>query len=174
MWHKRCTGPAHDEPVYLPASDKYFYTRKESSKRYGQFVSQCRLCCNWARLQSPGSISGRVPVRDALPFYLEAISRVGLMELSKRTELNYTGLMRIPNGEAKYVLKSNLRKVMLELISMRRKNEYSINRQARWRNERRLLSPHPTCAGCGTPQSNYTEGCTTCWERRRGISRRAA
>ncbi len=172
VWHKRCTGPAHDEPTYLPATEKYFYTRK-GNKRYGQFTSQCRLCCNWKGIDSPG-LHGLVDVSVVWHFYNEAVNRVGLMELSRRTGLNWDGLSKVLHKEVRSVRKSNLRKVMLELISMRRKNEHSINGfSKRWAHQR-LTRGSQTCAGCGTPQSNYTDGCATCWERRRGISRRAA
>jgi hypothetical protein len=165
VWHKRCTGPAHDEPTFLPATDKYYLRRKTDVARKGQFLSQCRLCTNWKTIQSSGT-SGLVEVSVVRHFYDEAVNRVGLLELSRRTGLSADGLALVLTGKVKHVRKANLRKVMLELISMRRHNEYSANGHARWRTHRRLTRGHQLCSGCGVPQHRYTDGCSPCMWRR--------
>lgn len=135
-WHKRCTGSAHEEPVYLPATTKYFHTRKTGS-RAGQFLSHCRLCENWHKLKSPGSDRGLVEVRLVRHFYEEAVNRVGRAELERRTGIAIFAINEVLNGTAKNVRKANLKKVLLELISMRRKNEYHDNAQLRHQEKRR-------------------------------------
>lgn len=164
QWHKICTGPAHESPQYLPATEKYFYVRK-SEDRAGELVSRCRLCMNWAKIKSPGSERGWLPVRDVLPFYVEAVNRVGLAELSRRTGLNSTTILSVLLKRSKYVQRAKFKLVLLELISMRRKGEHHLTNGARWRNEQRNNRGSQTCSECGTPASNFTEGCATCWER---------
>ncbi len=173
MWHKRCTGPAHDEPVWLPATEKYFYARN-SERRKGELLSRCRLCVNWSSIQSRGesAVMGFISTHDALPFFREAVGRVGLQELSRRTGLNANTIWKVLNLHTQRVQKTTLRKVMLELISMRRKNEHSINESARVRNERRLISAESACAECGGSLENYTEGCRRCLWRKDGRERR--
>lgn len=119
--HKLCTGPGHDEPTWLPATEKYFHVR-HSEYRDGQFVSRCRLCVNWEKLKSPG-ISGYVSLDIAHPFFLEAVNRVGHEEVARRIGMNPDNLRKILQKQRTYVQKRNLRKLMLELISMRRKGE---------------------------------------------------
>lgn len=162
IWHKRCTGPAHEEHEWLPASDKYFYFLTKT----GRPVSRCRLCHNWAKLKSPGSHHGYIPVNIARPYYTEVVNRIGAIELSKRSGLSINHILRVLSEvDKKYVEKAKLRKVMLELVSVRRKNEYSIAESARWRQERRNASGIELCNGCGAPKSEATRGCRTCRTR---------
>lgn len=116
-----CTGPGHDEPTWLPATEKYFYQHK-SGAQVGQFQSRCRLCFNWNRLKSPG-ISGWVPYKDAYPFVYEAVARVGIMEAARRTGLSRSTLHKFLHGQHIHMQKRTLRVIMLEVISMRRKGE---------------------------------------------------
>jgi hypothetical protein len=104
-------------------------------------------------------------------FFHEAANRVGVMELSNRAGISPNTLTAILMGRNKYVRKETLRKVMLELISMRRKKEHSISKYAAWRIRKRANGSADTCQGCHTALSNYTEGCEICWERkyRRGL-----
>src|SRR4051812_26043116 len=118
--HKKCTGPAHDEPAYLPATEKYFHVRRSSSKGghlAGDLLSRCRLCVNWDKLKSPGSTAGLVDARDARPIYLEAVNRVGLMELARRSGISHNSIAAMLAGERRFVQKAKLRAVLLELIS---------------------------------------------------------
>jgi hypothetical protein len=163
-WHKRCTGPAHEEPVFLPATEKYFFIRK-SEGRKGQLLSRCRLCTAWARVKSPGSNHGLVPLDSALPIYQEAVNRVGLAELSRRTDITKDAILDVLRGRYKNVRKATLRKITLELISMRRKGEYSISQQAKWRRDQRNFNGSPRCVGCGGYSTNMTTDCNTCYER---------
>lgn len=164
--HKRCTGPAHDEPVYLPATEKYFYTRKSNQAKYGIFVSRCRLCSCWARVNSPGLDHGFIEVHEVIHFYVEVVNRIGLAELANRTGLSYKALSRVLYGRNKYVRKANVRKVMLELISVRRKNEYSIHKRASAWLVQRANGNSAVCVGCGGSLNNYTAGCISCSERK--------
>jgi hypothetical protein len=164
VWHKICTGQAHDEPTYLPATEKYFYFLKIGPRR-GRPVARCRLCHNWAKLKSPGSHHGLVPVDKVHPFYAEAVNRVGMMELHRRSGLSIGHLSQVLTKRIKHVKKEQARRLMLELVSIQRKNEYSINRSSRWRTERRNNRGHDTCSQCGTPKVNYTKGCATCRNR---------
>lgn len=173
VWHKRCTGPAHEEPTYLPATVKYFYVRKDKERR-GELYSVCRLCACWKQVKSPGSFHGYVPVSDVRHFYIEAVNRIGLRELARRTGLDADGLNHVITGKTKNVRKATLRKVMLELISIRRKNEHSISPSAARRVVNRVVGKNGVCSGCGTSLSNFTEDCGVCWERKRGRERRVA
>ncbi len=173
QWHKLCSGPSHEEPTYLPATDKYYYFHK-TGEHTGRPVTRCRLCSNWARIKDPypGRLTGVVPVASVRSFYFEAVSRIGLMELSRRAGVTPAHIQRVLNDRNKqFVSKRTLRKIMLELVSIQRKNEHSINSHSRWRAEKRLMRPHDLCAGCGTPIQNFTEDCKSCQERKRSQER---
>jgi hypothetical protein len=171
VWHKRCSGSSHEEPTYLPATEKYFYRRK--SKRPGEFLSQCRLCNAWKTAKSPGLEHGYVSVVKIRPFVDEAVNRIGLMELSRRTKVTPETLYNILSGRQANVQKKTVKKVMLELVSIKRKNEYSINAGSRWRLQRRGNSPDSIfCSECGVAYKNsegeisvQTPGCDTCSNR---------
>lgn len=167
--HKRCTGPAHDETTYLPANSKYFYLRG-SQGRKGELTSRCRLCSNWQKLKVKSQMNGWIPLSEARPFYLEAANRVGAMELAKRAGVNYISVTNVLRGRGTYVQRRTLRKIMLELVSIRRKNEYSINGLSAWRVTAR--DGVDRCSGCGGPVETYVEGCTTCTWRKNGIDAR--
>jgi hypothetical protein len=169
--HKLCNGPAHEEPVYLPATEKYFY-RLKNGDRAGRLTSRCRLCVNWAKLKSPGAYHGWIELRKVHLIYLEATNRIGLKELSRRSGVSRRALACAIGGQITYVQKAKVRLVLLELISIQRKNEHSISKGALWRQEQRLNSKRNVCGECNTPVLNYTDGCSTCWERKRGMERR--
>ncbi len=173
QWNKICSGPSHDAPTYLPATEKYYYFHK-TGERTGKPLGRCRLCSNWARIKDPypGRLTGYVPVSSVRSFYFEAANRIGLMELSRRAGVTPAHIQKVLNDKNKqFVSKRTLRKIMLELVSIQRKNEHSISKQARWRAEKRLMRPHDICAGCGTPTQNFTEDCKSCQERKRGQER---
>ena len=170
-WYKRCTGPAHEEPTYLPATDKYYYSHK-TGERKGEFVARCRLCINWDKLKFPGPHNGLVPVSAVAPFFREAANRIGMLELSKRTGLSRTTLRKGLVGSEGKLQKEVVRRVMLELTSIQRKGEHSINAHSRWRQEKRNSEGLELCAGCGGFIRNVTTNCPTCWERFRGWYRR--
>lgn len=170
-WYKRCTGPAHEEPEYLPASDKYFY-RYKSGKNKGKFVPRCRLCINWHKVKSPGSYHGEVPIRLVRPFFIEAANRIGVRELSRRTGVSEATIRKAIMDDEGMMRKVGVRKVMLELTSLQRKNEISIGPHSRWRQERRNAKGHGRCSGCGGLERNVTRDCYTCYERHRGWYRR--
>jgi len=164
VWHKRCTGPAHEEHEWLPANDKYFYIQ-QSKGREGIPTSRCRLCHQWNKLKSPGSHHGLVEVRSVQLFYIEVVNRIGMMELHRRSGLSLGHINRVLNGTTKYVRKEPVRRAMLELISARRRNEHSINKDSKWRQERRIASNMDLCPGCGIPKNDATRGCKTCRQR---------
>ena len=163
-WHKRCTGPAHEEPEYLPATSKYFHSHKSGANK-GKFLSRCRLCINWTKLQSPGSHHGLVEVEKVYPLYVEAVNRIGILELSKRAGVSVGHIEHVIRKETKHVQKRPVRAVLLELTSLKRKGEISQSKSLRWRNDSRNNNGFDTCAGCGTPKSNITKGCENCWNR---------
>lgn len=165
QWHKLCKGVSHDEPTYLPATEKYFYVRKQKARK-GELYTYCRLCAQWAQVKSPGSHHGYVPAHQVRHFYNEAVNLIGLRELARRAKLDPDGIQHVITGKTKNVRKSSLRKVMLELISAKRKGEHSIHPNAvKWLTKR-AVGNQGVCGGCGTPLTNYTEGCSTCTERR--------
>ena len=170
-WHKLCSGPAHEQPEYLPATEKYFYFKTADNRP----VARCRLCHNWAKLKSPrpGSLHGYVPVDSVRPFYIEAVNRIGVKELSNRSGVSIGHILRVLTElDKKYVEKAVLRKVMLELVSMQRRNEHSMNGQTRWRTDRRNNGELGTCGGCGGPLRNITTGCSSCYDRFYALFRR--
>lgn len=172
-WHKLCTGPSHETPTHLPATEKYYYFHK-SGEQAGRPVSFCRLCSNWAKIidPHPDRLTGWVPVDSVRKFYLEATSRIGLTELSKRTGLSLSHIQKVLNDKnKKQVSKIALRKLMLELVSIQRKNEYSIKGRAKTFAQQRLMHGHDVCLGCGTPRANLTKGCKTCLEYFRHLHR---
>lgn len=164
-WHKRCTGPAHEEPEYLPATTKYFHAHQSGSRK-GEILSRCRLCINWNKLKSPGSYHGYVPIERVLPFYREAVNRVGIIELAKRSGVSIGAIEMVLDGTSKQVKKLTLRKIMLELVSMRRKGESSNSKALAWRRDRRNAQHIDLCSECGTPKSNFTAGCKNCYDRK--------
>jgi len=119
--HKLCTGPAHDQPTWLPATEKYFYMGK-SGTRAGKLTPRCRLCVNWNKLKSPGE-QGWVPVSKVKDYFSEGVARVGMMEFARRTGLSETTLRDVILERSQRVQKRTVRKVMLEVISIRRKGE---------------------------------------------------
>lgn len=163
-WHKLCTGPAHEEPEYLPATSKYFYTHKSGPMK-GELVSRCRLCSNWTKLKSPGSHHGYVEVEKVHQFYTEAVNRIGAAELNRRTGLSLGHLRAVVNKDQKYVKKAQLRRLMLELTSIKRKNEYAADLRSKWRTEQRNNNGLEVCKKCGTPKENITRGCDGCSDR---------
>lgn len=119
--HRLCKGPGHDEPTWLPETEKYFY-RSKSGREKGKFYHRCRLCSNWEHLKSPG-LSGMVPNKLVRPYFIEGVNRVGMMEFARRTGLSANTINWTINGRKKHVQKMTVRVVMMEIISMRRKNE---------------------------------------------------
>ena len=170
IWHKRCTGPAHEEPTYLPANEKYFYKGSGPNKK---LRSKCRLCENWERIgASPGYQHGYIDCIYVRLHFQEAVTRIGMAELARRAGVNRATIYAVIAMKQRRVQKRTVRAVMLELISIRRKKEFSANPVARAHNQRRLIDPEEACAECGTKLDNYTEGCMTCNWRRNGRDKR--
>lgn len=118
---RRCTGPSHSEPTWLPDTDKYFYMRK-SGKYAGTHVSRCRLCSAWRSGLSLDE-SGYVPAHVIKPFLIEGINRVGIMEFCRRSGVTQTNAYKIRHNRQRRVTRSVAKRIMLEVVSMRRKNE---------------------------------------------------
>ena len=140
--HKLCSGPAHDVPTWLPANDKYFYTHK-SGARAGKLTSRCRLCTNWYKLRSPGE-SGYVRIIEVQKFVRELVGRIGKAETARRAQISPQTLFRIMNCEdgTEMIIKRTVRKLMLQLISARRKNEVYHKKDIRGGiNNRKRLKP---------------------------------
>lgn len=115
--YKRCSGPAHDEPTWLPAERKYFYLTKR-----GTLYNRCRLCCAYVHAEIPED-SGFIPIGKVAVYFKEAVWRVGMMETCRRINFTDTQMRRVINGKSQYVRKQTFKRLMLELISMRRKGE---------------------------------------------------
>jgi DNA-binding Xre family transcriptional regulator len=154
QWHKKCKGPAHPEGVYLPWNEKYYYLYKKGA-RAGTFTSQCRLCHQWHKVKSPGTDHGLVPISQIRHFYIEGVNRVGMTELAKRAGVTAEHIKLVISGKQKYVRKATLKKIMLELVSIKRHNEYSINAYALWRVRKRGYEPGTQfCVMCHRPYKN--------------------
>lgn len=118
-----CTGPAHDNPTWLPNTEKYFYVHRRLNRGTSDMSSRCRLCMNWAKLKTKGSTHGWVEVPAVRQFFIEAVNRIGISELSRRAEIHPESIRRVYTGKGRRVQKRTVRAVMLQLISMRRKGE---------------------------------------------------
>lgn len=119
--YKICRGPGHDKPTLLPATNKYFVIHKSGTKA-GKLYNRCRLCMNWEKILTPG-LSGYVSASIIKIYFQEGIYRVGINELSRRTNINDGTIRKIINKKCKYVQKRTVQKLMIELISMRLKDE---------------------------------------------------
>lgn len=120
-WERRCYGPAHDEPTWLPETAKFFILRK-TGRQAGQFYSRCHLCKNWERVKSPGTV-GYVPDSIVRPFVIEGVHKVGMSEFARRVGVADSMLKQIIERPGKRKQKKVVRRIMLELISIRRKGE---------------------------------------------------
>lgn len=162
VWHKLCNGSAHETPEWLPATDKYYYRRNTT----GKLLSQCRLCHAWDKVKNPGSHHGYIDIRIARPYYEEAVNRIGMLELSKRSGLSMHQIQQVFLSKTrKYVQKKSLRLVMLELVSIHRKNEHTTDARVQWQTERRNNRHLDVCADCGGLARNFTRGCRRCYGR---------
>jgi hypothetical protein len=140
--HKICSGPSHDVPTWLPADDKYFY-RHKSGSREGKLTSRCRLCTNWYKLSSPGE-SGYVRIMDVQKFVRELVGRIGKAETARRSQISPQTLWRIMNCDdhTQMIVKRTVRKLMLQVISARRKGEVYHKKDIRGGiNNRKRLKP---------------------------------
>lgn len=174
VWHKRCNGPAHDEATYMPATKKFFYVVAAKQNRSGyRFSSQCRLCTLWARVKSPGLDHGWIEANRVREYYIEGCNRVGMTEFARRVGMSAEGMSNVIRGKGKSVQKAKLRRVMLEIVSIRRNNEHSISSQAAMRITKRATGNGPVCAGCRVPMHRFTDDCGTCWDRKREVERRS-
>ena len=116
-----CSGPSHHEPTWLPDTDKFFYTRK-SGKYAGYRVSRCRLCsANRAGLDLDES--GYVPAFKIKPFLIEGRNRVGTMEFCRRAKIGQKTMYDILHNNQRRVTRAVAKRIMLEVVSIRRKNE---------------------------------------------------
>jgi hypothetical protein len=143
--HKICSGPSHDVPTWLPATDKYFYVHK-SGPREGKLTSRCRLCTNWYKLSSPGE-SGYVPIISVRKFVHELVGRIGKAETARRAQISPQTLWRIMKCDdaEQMIVKRTVRKLMLQLISSRRKNEVYHRKDIRGGiNNRKRQKPYRT------------------------------
>jgi hypothetical protein len=167
IWHKRCTGPSHaDEPDgigFLPATPKYFYIRGDNG-HYGKLANRCRLCQTYGTIQVHGT-SGLIEAHKVRHFYDEAVNRIGMAELARRTNLSRDGISNVLTGKAYRVRKANLRKIVLELTSIRRNRENSAGYHSKMHAIKRI-NKDGTCNECGTSIANYTDGCRTCINRK--------
>jgi hypothetical protein len=120
--HKQCRGPAHDEPTWLPATEKYFYFYKTGMYR-GQIYGRCRRCVNWKRIKKCPEKSGVVPIDEIRPFFIEAVNRVGLTEASRRIGMHYQNVKTIIDGNRTKVLRTSAEKVILAVMEMRKNGE---------------------------------------------------
>lgn len=116
-----CSGPSHDEPTWLPATEKYFYKRK-SGHMAGYLDHKCRLCRVW-KPGIPLDEGGWVAIEHVGPFFLEGVRRVGLSEFARRVGITRVNMRYIINGKRRFVYKRTAKRAMLELVSMRRKGE---------------------------------------------------
>lgn len=107
--------------MWLPETDKYF-VRYKSGPKVGKFNSRCRLCHAWYATRTIG-LSGYVPDYRVRPFVIEGVHKVGMSEFARRTNVNehiLKGIIERPAGRRQ---KKVVRRIFLEVISIRRKGE---------------------------------------------------
>jgi hypothetical protein len=64
-----------------------------------------------------------VPLTKIRPFIIEGVNRVGKMEFCRRTGMSQGQLYKYQHGRVEHVYKRVAKRILLEVISMRRKNE---------------------------------------------------
>lgn len=79
---RRCSGPAHAEPVLLPLTEEHWYFHRSGPSK-GKPVTPCRQCANWRKLLKPNGPHGYLPLDDVLPFLRELIERCGSLYQAK-------------------------------------------------------------------------------------------
>lgn len=168
VWHKRCSGPAHEEVAWLPATEKFFIRRGSKGGRWnaGNLHSRCRLCNAWSHVKSPGSNHGYVETRAVREMFAEAITRIGKVELQRRSGVSQTVIDNVMLARTRSVQKEKARRVILELISARRKGEFASPRSRE--STIRRVSNGERCEGCSMPLSDKTDGCSVCRSRHEG------
>jgi hypothetical protein len=115
-----CTGPSHETPTWLPETHKYFYF----SRVDGIVNSRCRLCHLYGRVKDlTGEPHGYVRIEDVHQYFVEATNRVGAEEFARRARVSSNTIYAILHRHNKYITKATFRKCMLELVSIRRKDE---------------------------------------------------
>lgn len=127
---RRCTGPAHDLPVYLAVNENNWNFHRSGPKT-GQPVARCKLCVNWTKLADPTGPHGWATVSDELRFYAEElIERVdgSAYRLRYHHSLRPETIKAIAAGTHKRIQKRTGAKILLALAEQRkldRKNGYS-------------------------------------------------
>jgi hypothetical protein len=117
-----CKGPLHPQGVMLPLEDFNIY---RSGPRQGKPIARCKAChleLERTRYQRKTG-GGLVPLRKLLPFLIELVQRIGLVETSRRTELGVTTISQILRQKNKYVQKRTFQKVAVVLHEVRRTDE---------------------------------------------------
>ena len=117
---KICNGPAHERPIELPVTDRYWYFHK-SGKKAGQPLHYCKTCSNFHRLKNPTKTNqGTVPAEQVLPILQEIIARVGKSEAARLIEVSPNTNAEILNGSTKRVQKKTAARMINTLRQLRK------------------------------------------------------
>jgi hypothetical protein len=117
-----CRGILHPNGAMLPLEDFNVY---RSGPRTGKPIARCKAChLESERLRYRRKTGGGlVPLRKLLPFLIELVQRIGLLETSRRTGLGTTTISGILRQKNKYVRKQTFQKVAVVLHEARRTDE---------------------------------------------------
>lgn len=165
IWHRVCRGISHDEPVYLPATKEYFNFRKAPG-REGHIVYPCKTCVAFSKGRRWSNHS-LVSTAKVLDIYDEAVNRLGMNELARRTGLSREGIQNVVYGRVSSVRGENVRKVITVLLDARKAGEFKQDLKTVQGAQMRAHGINSSCFGCGTHIDNYTDDCPLCWDRKR-------
>lgn len=120
---KLCTGPIHDNPVYLPVTEEFWYFHKTGPNK-GKPVSRCRSCINADKLKNPHGDHGWVPTEKVFPLMKELVQRC---DNNMSVAAEYAGLGEATVGgilkrHQARVQKQTVRKLVLALYEKRKED----------------------------------------------------
>lgn len=130
---KTCTGPAHDEPVALPLTPRYWHFVR-SGRRTGLPLSRCKQCQNWAKLQHKDGPHGVIDVGNVRRHATELLERCGsYATVSRRYGINDTTLAPVVRGVSSRVQLRTAQRILTALTEQRRLDRLSGQTSERFR-----------------------------------------
>jgi hypothetical protein len=121
MSWKVCTGPAHPQPVRLPVDEAHWHYHR-SGPLAGQPVARCKLCQNWAKLQTKAGAHGLVPASRVRQLTQELVDRCdGYRQVEQRHGIAESTLRGLLAGQAR-VQKTTAQRILQALDQQRRED----------------------------------------------------
>jgi len=114
---RRCAGPTHPEPVWLPLDEEH-WSFHLSGRRAGKPRSTCRAC---RAIEGRKGTSGLVSSAELLPWIRELIWRCGtVLGVEKRHGIPDSTLSHLLSGKHHLVQKRTATRIFSALIEQRR------------------------------------------------------